>query len=261
MNWYPLSAQIFRKKRIPVLLLTLVLSAGSLPAEAQSPASTQLAQLSNEVQLNEIQKKAEEFVDLLGAQEFAKARQYIHPDLKAELSLEDMEQIWQELLAVTGPFKRLIDSRITRAVGTDLISVNIQFENTTDRLMVIFDSEQQIVGVDLPHRENSIEAIAEKLVDSLVAQDFINARANLHPFLKAELFPEQIQQQWQELLAVTGPFKKRVSSEVRTTSKVDGIDVVLVTLEFERITDELIVMFNDAKQIIGVNFVEFFDED
>ncbi|NES80070.1 MAG: hypothetical protein F6K10_00265 [Moorea sp. SIO2B7] len=94
MNLSLLSAKIFGKKRFPLLLLTLILSVGGLLAKAQSqevwPSTTLIAQ--SHADSNEVEQKAEEFIDLLASRKFAEARELLHPNLKTSISAEELEQ-------------------------------------------------------------------------------------------------------------------------------------------------------------------------
>jgi len=78
----------------------------------------------------------------------------------------------------------------------------------------------------------------------------------LHPFLKTEEFPQKVKNKWEALLKVTGPYQRQVGYKVRKGLESDGVDVVLVTLQFEKITDDLFLVFDDNKQIVNVDFPE-----
>ena len=214
--------------------------------------STEIVQL-NDTSDRKIQQKAEDFVDLLAAEKFSQVRNALHPYLRANWPTSKIERIWGELLAETGSFIERGKSRVIKTVNGDLVFVSVQFKNTSDELLVIFNQYQQIIGIDFPKIE-TIEEIAHKVVDALAARDFASARGYLHPFLKKEIFPQQVQKKWQQLLLETGPFQKRVKTQVRKGSSMDNIDVVLVTIEFEKVTDNLMVIFDRDKRIIGLDF-------
>lgn len=228
------------------LLLVPVMASASPPITLALMESKQTETLSN-------QQKAEKFVDLLIAGQYSQARALLYPDLQSQWSPAAIEQIWLELQQTTGPAQKRLSSRSTESVGAELVFVEVQFEKTTDKLLVIFNQNQEIVGVDFPRAE-SIEEIAQKVVDALVAGDFASARGYLHPYLKTELFPQQIEQKWERLLEQTGPYQKTVGVEVKQGSEIDNVSVVLVTMEFAKVTEPLIIIFNDQKQIIGVDF-------
>ncbi|GAB4368412.1 MAG: hypothetical protein Kow00121_07470 [Elainellaceae cyanobacterium] len=98
-------------------------------------------------QANNNQAKAEQFVDLLFAQRYYEALQYVHPALREELSQDDhiSEQV-QEFKEMAGGFKGRLDA----TPNGNLVLVNTEFENITDTVVVIFDDQGLITGFDFP---------------------------------------------------------------------------------------------------------------
>jgi hypothetical protein len=47
-----------------------------------------------------------------------------------------------------------------------------------------------------------------------------------------------------------------VKTQARTVSDVDNINLVLVTVEFAKVTDDLIVAFDRDKKIINVDVID-----
>jgi hypothetical protein len=239
-------------------MLVLFWSVGEPPAKAQSQdslSSTQEAQSPDGERVEQLKKKAEELMGWFDKREFAKARETLHPDLQPYWPVEKIEQAWDDLVAETGALQQVTSSKVIQTITSDLVLVILKFEKGTKDLLVTFNKEEQIVGIDVP-RPESIEEIAEKFVDDLGAQDFVKVRGYMHPYLKEAILPEQIQQKWEELQTVTGRFQRRLGSKVMKGSDIDNADLVLVTIEFEKVTDELIVTFDRDKKIIGVNFPE-----
>jgi ribosomal protein L17 len=279
-----LSPFSLHKRYFPLFILALFLAVGKLPAQGEntglhgayklrpllrqtappageinSPAQrTQfedMALSTQETQSEEIQNKTEELINWLDEGEFAKVQQVLHPDLQPNWTSERIEQRWKELLAQTGSLQRIVDSRAVRTINSDIVIVTLEFENGTNEMLIDFNKQGQIVGVDFPQTQ-TIEEIAEKFVDDLASQDFAGARSYLHPFLKEEMFPAQIQQKWEQFLEQTGQFRRIVKTQARTVSDVDNINLVLVTVEFANVTDDLIVAFDRDKKIINVDVID-----
>ena len=116
--------------------------------EASHPSALTLQVLDN-------QTIAEEFVDAMASDDMERARKFLHPILQEELTVEALQQNWQELLAVTGEFQQRLSSSIIENPSTSetLVLVSIQFENLTDDMLVIFDSEGKTIGFDFPQVE------------------------------------------------------------------------------------------------------------
>jgi Protein of unknown function (DUF3887) len=95
--------------------------------------------------------------------------------------------------------------------------------------------------------ERDIQQKAENFVDALAQQKFDNATKNLHQTMKPEESTFDVELYWQDLLKQTGKFQKRVKSTV------DG-NLVLVTIQFDKVTEDLFIIFDDNGQIVGVDF-------
>lgn len=91
------------------------------------------------------------------------------------------------------------------------------------------------------------QVIAERFLDLVIAGKYTEARQYLHPGLAAEWTPEVIQMRWQAFQNRTGRFVRRLDS--RTVDQL-----VLITMEFSKVTDDAIFIFDRNHQIIGIDF-------
>ncbi|MFN9734404.1 MAG: DUF3887 domain-containing protein, partial [Microcystis sp.] len=123
----------------------------------------------------------------------------------------------------------------------------------TDHVTVTFNRSGQVIAADVPEFR-SISEIGDAFVTSLVNKDYGLARGYLHPFLKAEVFPTRVQGAWENLLKRTGFVRQILGTQVRKGSDTDGVDLVLVSIQFQKLTDTLILVFDDQKQIVNVDF-------
>ena len=98
-------------------------------------------------QTNQNQTKAEQFVDLLFAQRYYEALQYVHPTLREELSEDNhiIEQV-QAFKQMAGAFK----SRLDTSIDGNLVLINTEFEYITDTVIILFDDQGLITGFDFP---------------------------------------------------------------------------------------------------------------
>ncbi|WP_017324726.1 DUF3887 domain-containing protein [Synechococcus sp. PCC 7336] len=225
-----------------------------LPVLAQESSATESSELSADIAVRAqvLEERAEEFIDALNQGNFARVRGFIAESLREQFTEATIEQEWQEILETAGPFARRGQSRYEWAVNTDFVAIELEFEHAAGDLLMVFDRQQQIVGLDFPPlRTQTAMEIAEQMVDALAASEFVEARRDLHPVLKGELLPEDLQEKWDRLQAIVGPFQQRLSSEVRQTSE---LDIVFVTLEFENVTENLLIFVNRERQIVGVDF-------
>jgi hypothetical protein len=97
----------------------------------------------------------------------------------------------------------------------------------------------------------SMTATTQEFVNLLSEGNFEAASQYLHPVFRQNWSPAQMQDNWQGLQEQTGAFKQFGSIEQADES------VVLVSTEFENVTDTLVVIFDETQQwIVGVDFPE-----
>lgn len=215
-------------------------------------SSEELAQQSPQAsdELGNVSAIAEQVVGVLAAQQYEDVRSSLHPDLREAISAQDIQQQWQQLLEERGTFIRVVSSRPTWVFDGYIVLVTTAFEQGTTDLMVLFDDQQQIVGFDILESNDNIQAIAEEFVDALAAGNYALARRNFHPTLKAEVFPADLEREWQAAQAENGAFQQRLNAQV--TPGINA-DVVQVNVAFENTTGNILVAFK-AGRIAGFNF-------
>jgi hypothetical protein len=251
----------YRSEKIMVIrllsaLLVVVLVPAVVPPRAETlPHVPSNAIAQSDPQDKMLQEKTKLFFDLLNRGAYAQVRELLHPSLASQFTPDDIQAIWSNLLNKTGKYQQLGDSRTIDVVNAELVLLDVVFEQGSEDFIIIFDKDGQIVGVDFP-RVGSIAEISEIVIQSLADRNFPRARIYLHPLLKTELFPQEVQQRWDTLQAANGQFKKIVETDVRAGSSVDDIDVVTMTLEFAQATKQVLVIFDGQRRIVGINLVE-----
>jgi hypothetical protein len=236
--------------------MTLIISgAGILPVKAQFQQivpSLEIAQSTDPAKNEMLQKRAVEIIDLLVAEKYGQVKENISAEVRQKLSAQFIEQLWDNLLLGTGPVKKYLDINVINTINADLVIIDTEFENTTGEFIVTFNENGEIVGIDLP-KIDSIDRIAQIFVTSLANNDYPRARAYLHPYLKTEIFPQQVKSKWDNLLAQNGRVKKIVETQTRSGLGDDRIEMVTVTIEFETTTDDLLIIFDEQRRIVGVD--------
>ncbi len=203
----------------------------------------------------EIQAYAEKIINLFFSKEFEAVNQSVHPDLREDVSTTRIEGVWATTQAENGTFQKIVKSNVIQTPGSDLVILTLEFDKVTEDWIMIFNDQGEVVGVDFPTSQD-IETISRKFIDALVTNDFSQARIYLHPFLKQDLFPQQIQQKWQALTATKGNFQEIKSIKTRQGSSIDDTDIVELDLELGKSDAEMIIIFDSSKSIIGVSLVE-----
>ncbi|GFE71974.1 DUF3887 domain-containing protein [Chroococcus sp. FPU101] len=242
-------------KHLPWTLLLVLIPAFSLPTHAQTPTTTTVQVPLTEAEKATMQERAKTMIELLNRGEYSKARELLAPDFANQITAEEIQSIWGDTINKFGKIKQQVSSQVIDTVNSDLVVIKSQFEQGQGNIIVTFNEDEQIVGVDFPRLE-SVSEISEILVQSLAKRDFPRARGYLHPLLKTEIFPQQVQQRWDNLQKANGMFKRVVDTDVSSGSSVDESEVVIMTLEFERATQQMLVIFDDQRRIVGINIVE-----
>jgi hypothetical protein len=184
------------------------------------------------------------------AQQYEEVRSSLHPDLREAITAQDIQQQEQQLLERRGAFIRIVSNRPTWVFDGYIVLVTVAFEQGSEDLMVLFNDQQQIVGFDILQLNDNIQSIAEEFVDALAAGDYALARRNFHPTLKTQIFPADLEQEWQAVQAANGQFQQRFSSQVRPGTSAD---LVQVSVEFENVTGDVLVAFKGGR-IAGFDF-------
>jgi hypothetical protein len=236
-------------------MLAGLCSMNVVSAQAQSQELFDSSLKTQSSENSQLKQKTEELIELLQNEDFGAVRESLHPDLRSQWSTEELEQSWNELLSENGSLEQLADVNIVKSVRSDLVLSTLDFENGTKDLIVSFDKDGKIIGSSLPKTE-SLEEIAEQFLDYLVTEDYAKARGYLHPFLKEDIFPEQIKEQWQSLLATTGSFQKLDNIAIKDSSNIDGTHLAWMTLEFADVTEEMLLTFDRDKNITEVDLTQ-----
>lgn len=250
-------------KFFPLLWVTLGLNVISLPSYGQQMPSIgvpeQLKPLEKEVnsQINSNVKeeKAKKLLQLFFNKQFEEARAMISPELKKEVSLELLKTEWEETKAKNGQFKKITNSRLIETPGSDLIILTVEFEKITNNWIVIFNDNNEIIGTDFPI-DKSIEEISVEVVNALAEGKFDRVRSYLHPFLKQDIFPQEVQARWEKIETKNGKFQKIVDTNIRQGSSLDDTDMVFMTLQFANNTQSFLILFDANNNITGINAIE-----
>ena len=113
-------------------------------------------------------------------------------------------------------------------------------------------SPSQLMVQSTAEKNNSaaIKNKAEKMINLFFAQEFGSLSDLVVPELKVRVSPENMKKAWQEIKEDKGNFLKISESKVIDTP---GSDLVTLTIEFDKVREDWIFLFNDNQQIVGIN--------
>ena len=249
-----------KHKGLSLLILTLVTGVSPLATNAQvklsPPPPVKLVQSGDMVDEDELKKKAAEVIQLLTEEKYGRVRTLLNRELAIELTTDQIGDIWDNLIELTGPVKKIVGYTVIPTINADLVVVKTEFEDeTTDEFVVTFNKKGEIVGIDFPNVA-SIEEIAQIVVNAVAVNDFPRARGYLHPALKTEILPTRLQTAWQAIQRESGLYERIEEVTVRPGSGVDEVDLVVVEAKFQKATRQFLFIFDDNRRIVGVNLAE-----
>ncbi len=96
------------------------------------------------------------FVQALADGRYTEATLLLDPTMKSAFPQAKQKEVWQSLVAQSGPFQRLGETRSERQDPYDIVYVTCVFENAALDAKVVFDSQKRVTGLWFsPHQSAS----------------------------------------------------------------------------------------------------------
>ena len=152
---------------------------------------------------------------------------------------------------------RIKSSRVVAIYpGMDDTTVDViaHTEAGSKELLLVLDDDGKLVAWKWLGETLPIETTALKFVRDLKAKRWIAARYYLSLDFQKEISPEDLERKWSKLSRVLGGVK-RIKNAVIASQGAEQ-QLVLVTIEFGTVTDNLFVIFDAQGRIINVDFSE-----
>ncbi|MGK7893234.1 MAG: DUF3887 domain-containing protein [Xenococcus sp. (in: cyanobacteria)] len=244
--------RINKKFFIAYVVIVATISSGAMTIHPSKVAIAQTSQAKNTraERLKQAEVVTKKMFDSLNAEQYEQAINYFSPSMKNYFSAQELELEWQKILKNMGAFVKYKKIRSTQVFDTYTVLVSARFEKIITDFVLTLDSNQQITAVDFLWLGN-IQENAEEFIDAVANGQYTLARGYLDPKTKQTLLPEEIEQEWQEIIEEAGQFKRRSDSQVIESSRSD---VVLIDLEFAKENRSIMIIFNPLMQIVGVDF-------
>lgn len=97
----------------------------------------------------------------------------------------------------------------------------------------------------------SLKELARNFVGLLLKADFTSATSNFDDQMKAALIESKLQESWQNLILDAGIL---LQVEIESTMEMENYRIVVVRCQFQRNIVDVRVVFNENRQISGLNF-------
>jgi len=140
--------------------------------------------------------------------------------------------------------------------GARSSTVEAELTTTAGKLVVfiVLNHEGKISRYYVDRTDDATSEVALNFVRALSTGNFITAESFLSPDFQKEIPPAALQAKWLQLQRETGSFV-RVGRAVEA-ERTPEARLVLVNVEFNRLTDNLYVILDANNQIVGVDFPE-----
>lgn len=225
--------------RVPLLAMALVAGLHGGPSLATSALPPAQARVAGQILL-----------DALKRQDSQAVFDRLAPDLRKLTTVERVRQRLQQ----QGP---ILGSRITEvSTGVDDSTVEAELKGSAGSrpLVLVLDGRGRLLGWELDQLDKPIKQIATTFITALSEGRVVDARSLLIRELQAEITPQDLLNRWKDLEKLTGPFQRLRGTVV--ASEGGPQQLVLVTTQFKKVTDNLFVIFDAQGHIIGVDFPE-----
>ncbi|MEB3199076.1 MAG: DUF3887 domain-containing protein [Synechococcaceae cyanobacterium] len=135
---------------------------------------------------------------------------------------------------------------------SSLVEVTLKTAAGPRELLLAIDAKGRLDGYHFDVADEPAEKVARQFIEALGQGKFVLASGFLDPALQPEIPPASLQVKWQNLQRLTGNYiKVRKAFQAENTNRTR---LVLVTTEFNRLSDNLFVILNGRNEIIGVDF-------
>jgi hypothetical protein len=135
---------------------------------------------------------------------------------------------------------------------TTTVEASLETPDGPRDLFMVLDDRGRLDGYHLDLTDAKPSLVAADFVKALSAGQFATAQSFLSLPMQEEFSAASLQAKWRQLQRGTGDFV--AVSRVVEAEENDQARLVLVYIEFAKVTDSLFVILNANNEIVGVNF-------
>ncbi|MFZ9216723.1 MAG: DUF3887 domain-containing protein [Vulcanococcus sp.] len=121
-------------------------------------------------------------------------------------------------------------------------------------VFMVLNNQGRLERYYVDRADDDVSAVAKQFVVAVSTGNFITAHSFLSPAFQREISPDELQRKWLGLHRITGNFVK-VGRVVEAETTPD-MRLVLVNVDFNRLSDNLYVILNNQNEITGIDFPE-----
>lgn len=173
-------------------------------------------------------------------------------------------QFSEELQAMTSPSmvqatmrtqpKVLSYQLLSVRSGLSTSTVEAELNTTAGKrvLFIVLNGQGRIARYYVDRADDPSSRVAQQFMQAISGGQFISAYSFLSPQFQKDITPQALQAKWLNLQRLTGSFVK-LGRVVEAESTPDS-RLVLVNVEFNRLSDNVFVILDASNQVIGIDF-------
>ena len=142
--------------------------------------------------------------------------------------------------------------RVLPGLSNSMVEATLNTTAGSRDVVLVLNKAGQLAGFQNDNADQLSTDVVNRFVLALINGQFVTARSFLSLAMQDELTPSVLQTKWQGLQRVTGDAIK-VRHLLLADSAPDQ-KLVIVSMDFQRLTDSLFVVLNDKNEITGVDF-------
>ncbi len=142
--------------------------------------------------------------------------------------------------------------RVLPGLSNSVVEATLNTTAGSRDVVLVLNNAGQLAGFQYDNADQLATDVVNRFVEALIKGQFVSARSFLSLAMQEELTPAVLQAKWQRLQRVTGDAIK-VRHLLLADSAPDQ-KLVIVSMDFQRLTDSLFVVLNDKNEITGVDF-------
>lgn len=143
-------------------------------------------------------------------------------------------------------------TQVVPGLDSNMVEATLVTSAGTRHLVMVLDGQGRLEGYNVDRSDQKAEQVVRDFLTALTSGHFISASSFLSPRLQEEIPQSELQNKWQNLQKLAGQYQSvvRISPSESTTQE----RLVIATVKFNRITDNLFVVLDPANRIINVDF-------
>ena len=143
---------------------------------------------------------------------------------------------------------------VRSGMGTSTVEAELDTAVGKRVVFMVLNSDGRLERYYVDRADDASSDVAKQFVVAVSTGNFITAHSFLSPNFQKEISPDALQRKWLGLQRITGTFQK-VGRVVEAETTPD-MRLVLVNVNFNRLSDNLYVILNNQNEITGVDFPE-----